>query len=315
VVLRRALLGVSRSQTIKRAITRAPVTNGVVARYVAGDRLADALAVSARLVGAGLSVTIDHLGEDTLDRTQADAVTTAYVDLLDGLSSAGLAANCEASVKLTALGLMLGAGGSGADGRSIAVENARRICAAASSAGTTVTVDMEDHTTTDTTLEVVGELRRDFPETGAVLQAYLRRTEADCRDLAYEGSRIRICKGAYNEPESVAFRDRHEVDKSYVRCLRVLIDGAGKPLIATHDPTLIDIATTLLARSSRAPDSYEFQMLYGIRPAEQQRLANAGHPMRVYLPYGTDWYGYLVRRLAERPANLTFVARSLLSRS
>jgi proline dehydrogenase len=329
VVLRRALLGVSQSQTIKRAITRAPVTKGVVARYVAGDRTADALAVSARLVGAGLSVTIDHLGEDTLDRAQADAVTTAYVRLLDGLSSAGLAGACEVSMKLTALGLALGADGSGAGGsgaggsgsggsgagRSIAVENARRICSAARSAGTTVTVDMEDHTTTDATLEVVSELRADFPQTGAVLQAYLRRTEADCRDLAYEGSRIRLCKGAYNEPESVAFRDRHEVDKSYIRCLRVLIDGPGKPLIATHDPTLIDIASTLLARSSRTPDSYEFQMLYGIRPTEQQRLANAGHTMRVYLPYGTDWYGYLVRRLAERPANLTFFARSLVSRS
>ena len=113
----------------------------------------------------------------------------------------------------------------------------------------------------------------------------------------------------------MAFRDRHEVDQSYVRCLRVLIEGAGKPMIATHDPTLIDIATTLLARSARPPDSYEFQMLYGIRPTEQQRLADAGHTMRVYLPYGTDWYGYLVRRLAERPANLTFFARSLFTRS
>ena len=112
----------------------------------------------------------------------------------------------------------------------------------------------------------------------------------------------------------MAFRDRHEVDRSYVRCLRVLIEGAGKPLIATHDPTLIDIATTLLARNRRSPDSYEFQLLFGIRPAEQQRLADAGNTVRVYLPYGTDWYGYLVRRLAERPANLTFFARSLLSR-
>ncbi len=315
MVLRQALLGVSRNQTIKRGITRAPVTRSVVTRYVAGDRLEDALAASSRLVAAGLSVTIDHLGEDTVDRNQADAVAAAYVGLLDSLSAAGLAANCEVSVKLTALGLLLGTGGSGADGRSIAVENARRICTAARAAGTTVTVDMEDHTTTDATLAVVGELRADFPETGAVLQAYLRRTEGDCRDLAYAGSRIRLCKGAYNEPESVAFRDRHEVDTSYVRCLRVLIQGAGKPLVATHDPTLIDIASTLLARSARTADSYEFQMLYGIRPTEQQRLANAGHTMRVYLPYGTDWYGYLVRRLAERPANLTFFARSLFTRS
>jgi proline dehydrogenase len=235
---------------------------------------------------------------------------TAYTALLERFRDAGLTSACEVSVKLTALGLALGP-----DGQQLALTNARRICAAAADAGTTVTVDMEDHTTTDATLEVVRQLRADYPDTGAVLQAYLRRTEADCRDLAYEGSRIRLCKGAYDEPESVAFRDRHDVDRSYVRCLRILVEGAGKPLIATHDPTLIDIATTLLARHRRTPDSYEFQLLYGIRPAEQQRLANAGNTVRIYLPYGTDWYGYLVRRLAERPANLTFFARSLLSRS
>ena len=309
MVLREALLGVSRSDTIRRAITAAPMTRDVVARYVAGDRTDDALAVCSRLVGSGLSVTVDHLGEDTLDPAQADAVVTAYTALLERFRDAGLASACEVSVKLTALGLALGP-----DGQQLALANARRICAAAGEIGTTVTVDMEDHTTTDATLEVVRELRQDFPSTGAVLQAYLRRTEADCRDLAYEGSRVRLCKGAYDEPESVAFRARHEVDRSYVRCLRILIEGAGKPLIATHDPTLIDIAATLLARNRRTPDSYEFQLLYGIRPTEQQRLANAGNTVRIYLPYGTDWYGYLVRRLAERPANLTFFARSLLTR-
>jgi proline dehydrogenase len=309
-MLRRALLGVSRSQKIKNLITHAPVTKDVVARYVAGDRESDAIAVSARLVGAGLAVTIDHLGEDTLDRTQADAVADAYVHLLGALRSAGLAGSCEVSVKLTALGLALGS-----DGPMIARDHAFAINEAARSAGTTMTVDMEDHTTTDATLEVVAELRKDFPTTGAVLQAYLFRTEGDCRDLAYEGSRIRLCKGAYKEPESVAFGDRHEVNRSYVRCLRILVEGAGVPMIATHDPTLIEIAGALLERNSRPKDSYEFQMLYGIRPTEQQRLANAGHTVRVYLPYGTDWYGYLVRRLAERPANLTFFARSLLTRS
>lgn len=309
MVLREALLGVSRSDTIRRAITAAPIASDVVARYVAGDGADDALAVSSRLVGSGLSVTVDHLGEDTLDPAQADAVVSAYTALLERFRDAGLTGACEVSVKLTALGLALGP-----DGHRLALANARRICTVATEVGTTVTVDMEDHTTTDATLEVVRELRQDFPSTGAVLQAYLRRTEADCRDLAYEGSRIRLCKGAYDEPESVAFRDRHEVDRSYVRCLRVLIEGAGKPLIATHDPTLIDIATTLLARNRRTPDSCEFQLLYGIRPTEQQRLANAGNTVRIYLPYGTDWYGYLVRRLAERPANLTFFARSLLSR-
>ena len=161
---------------------------------------------------------------------------------------------------------------------------------------------MEDHTTTDSTLGILRELRKDFPETGAVLQAYLHRTEADCRDLAYEGSRVRLCKGAYNEPESVAFQDKHDVDKSYVRCLKVLMAGQGYPMIATHDPRMVDIAGALATRNGRAQGSYEYQMLFGIRPDEQKRLADAGEKVRVYVPYGQEWYGYLMRRLAERPS-------------
>jgi proline dehydrogenase len=308
-MLREALLGISRSDAIKSLVTRAPVTRDVVSRYVAGESAEDVLAVANRLVGAGLAVSIDHLGEDTVDREQADRVTIAYVDLLADLRDAGLANHCEVSVKLSALGLLLGS-----DGQKIALENAELICGAARTAGTTVTVDMEDHTTTDATLAVVAELRKDFPSTGTVLQAYLHRTEGDCRDLARPGIRIRLCKGAYDEPESVAFRSREEVDRSYVRCLRILSEGAGYPMIATHDPRLIEIASSLVTRTGRSSDSYEFQMLYGIRPTEQQRLANGGRTVRVYVPYGTDWYGYLVRRLAERPANLAFFARSLVSK-
>ncbi len=172
---------------------------------------------------------------------------------------------------------------------------------------------MEDHTTTDRTLATLRELRRDYPETGAVLQAYLHRTEADCRDLAHEGSRVRLCKGAYNEPETVAFTERHEVDRSYVRCLKVLMAGSGYPMVATHDPRMVKIASALATRNGRMPGTYEFQMLYGIRAEEQKRLARAGEQVRVYLPYGDEWYGYLMRRLAERPANLTFFLRSLVS--
>jgi proline dehydrogenase len=198
-------------------------------------------------------------------------------------------------------------------GDKIALENARTICRAARNAGTTVTLDMEDHTTTDATLATLREVRKDFPETGAVLQAYLHRTEADCRHLAYEGSRVRLCKGAYDEPPEVAFQSRLEVDKSYIRCLKVLLAGQGYPMIATHDPRMITIASSLASRNGREAGSYEFQMLYGIRPEEQRRLARAGETVRVYVPYGTDWYGYLMRRLAERPQNLTFFLRSLIS--
>jgi proline dehydrogenase len=149
---------------------------------------------------------------------------------------------------------------------------------------------------------------------GGVLQAYLRRTESDCRDLAGEGSRIRLCKGAYREPESVAHQERADVDKAYVRCAKILIQGDGYPMFATHDPRLIDIVEALAIRNDRARSTFEYQMLYGIRPDEQLRLAAEGNRMRVYVPYGDEWYGYLVRRLAERPANLTLLARALTSK-
>ena len=173
---------------------------------------------------------------------------------------------------------------------------------------------MEDHTTTDSTLDILASSARDFPSTGAVLQAYLRRTEADCRDLAYAGSRVRLCKGAYKEPESVAFQGRHEVNLSYVRCLKALMAGPGYPMVASHDPRMIAIAAELAERNGRAQGTYEYQMLFGIRPDEQRRLADAGREVRVYVPYGDQWYGYLMRRLAERPANLAFFARSLLTK-
>jgi proline dehydrogenase len=173
---------------------------------------------------------------------------------------------------------------------------------------------MEDHTTTDATLAIVRELRTEFPDLGCVLQAYLHRTEEDCRALAHEGSRVRLCKGAYDEPAEVAFTDPDDVDRSYVRCLKVLMTGDGYPMVATHDPRLVEIATSLASRYGRAQGTYEFQMLYGIRPAEQRRLAEAGERMRVYLPYGSEWYGYLMRRLAERPQNLSLFLTSLISK-
>ncbi|HEU4910315.1 MAG TPA: proline dehydrogenase family protein, partial [Actinomycetes bacterium] len=200
------------------------------------------------------------------------------------------------------------------DGEKVALDNAYAICEAARAAGTTVTLDMEDHTTTDSTLSILRDLRTDFPETGAVLQAYLHRTEADCRDLAYEGSRVRLCKGAYKEPESVAYQGRRQVDLAYVRALRILMEGDGYPMVATHDPRLVAITEELAKRTGRAKDSYEFQMLYGIRPHEQERLARQGQRMRVYVPYGDEWYGYLVRRMAEKPANLAFFLRAVATK-
>ena len=195
------------------------------------------------------------------------------------------------------------------------VEDALRATGELQAVGRMVTIDhLGEDTTTDATLEAVQELREDFPTTGAVLQAYLRRTEGDCRDLAYAGSRVRLCKGAYAEPESVAFQDGDEVDRSYVRCLKVLMKGEGYPMVASHDPRIIEIAAALAGREGREPKSFEYQMLYGIRPDEQQRIADRGDQMRVYIPYGTEWYGYLMRRLAERPANVTFFLRGLATK-
>jgi Proline dehydrogenase len=223
-----------------------------------------------------------------------------------GLTQGGKA---EVSLKLSALGQALPG-----DGAKIAVEHAREICQAAANAGTTVTLDMEDHTTVDATLEALNELRKDFPSVGAVLQSYLHRSEADCRDLASEGSRVRLCKGAYDEPESVAFQGKTEVDRSYVRCLKVLMAGQGYPMIASHDPRLVEIAGALAHKEDRAADTFEYQMLYGIRPEEQKRIADRGDRMRVYVPYGQEWYGYLIRRMAERPANTIFFLRSLATK-
>ena len=307
-LLRQPILLLARSAKVKSLVSTLPVTSGIVTSYVPGETTEAAVDATADLVDDHLKVTLDFLGEDTLDVEQADATVAAYVDLLRQLATKSLPRHAEVSVKLTAIGLLLD------HGDKVALENARTICRAARNAGTTVTLDMEDHTTTDRTLAILRDLRKDFPETGAVVQAYLHRTEDDCRALAYEGSRVRLCKGAYNEPESVAFQDRIDVDRSYVRCLKILLAGDGYPMIATHDPRMIEIASSLASRYGRAQKTYEFQMLFGIRPEEQKRLAASGETVRVYVPYGSEWYGYLMRRLAERPQNLSFFVKSLISK-
>ncbi|GLZ32150.1 proline dehydrogenase [Lentzea sp. NBRC 105346] len=305
-MLRSTLLMAARSSCARKVVESSPLTKPVVDRFVAGEDVESAIRTTAEVLADGRLVTLDHLGEDTADAEQATATVEAYLKLLGRLESRGLTSGAEVSVKLSAVGQFLPI-----DGEKIALENARRICSAAAVTGTTVTLDMEDHTTTDSTLGILRDLRVDFPWVGAVLQAYLHRTEQDCRDLAYEGSRVRLCKGAYQEPASVAYQDKSEVDMSYVRCLKILMAGSGYPMVASHDPRLIAIAAELA--QGRSLDSYEFQMLYGIRPDEQRRIAAAGNRMRVYVPYGDEWYGYFMRRLAERPANVAFFMRSLLT--
>lgn len=308
-MLRPLLLSMARNQQIRDIIVAAPLTGEVVQRYVAGEQINDAIAGVQSLVADNLLVTIDRLGEDVLDEAQANQTVLDYERLLDLLDQQGLANRAEVSVKLSAVGQALGS-----DGQELSYQNALRIAQAAQRVGTTITLDAEDHTTTDATLATLRRLRESVPSVGAVLQAYLYRTEEDARQLAYEGSRVRLCKGAYKEPETVAYQSKLDVDLSYVRCMKILIAGAGYPMFATHDPRLVDIGKALTEQQGRAKDSFEFQMLLGIRPDEQRKLAADGFRTRVYLPYGADWYGYFMRRLAERPANLMFFARSLVSK-
>ncbi|MDA3626329.1 proline dehydrogenase family protein [Saccharopolyspora oryzae] len=309
-MLRSTLLAAARSQGVRHLVEANPLTKPVVKRFVAGTTPEDAVTATRALRDQGMHVTLDHLGEDTLDAQQANDTVRAYERMLSVLKAEGLADRAEVSVKLSAVGQFLPS-----DGEKIALDNARLICEAAADAGTTVTLDMEDHTTTDSTLGILRDLRVDFPWVGAVLQAYLHRTEQDCRDLATEGSRVRLCKGAYSEPASVAYQDKGEVDRSYVRCLKILMNGEGYPMVASHDPRMVSIATDLAARAGRDADSFEYQMLYGIRTEEQRRIAAEGGKLRVYVAYGDEWYGYFMRRLAERPANLAFFLRSLITQS
>ncbi|MFF7263392.1 proline dehydrogenase family protein [Streptomyces sp. NPDC008159] len=302
------ILAASRSDRMRRLISAAPVTKQVVDRFIPGEGVDDIVPVVEDLTAAGLEVTMDVVGEDITRPEQATAARDAYLELIDRLGALELGERAEMSVKLSLFGQAL------EGGHELALANVSPVVEAAAAIGTTVTLDAEDHTTLDSMFAIHEELRRDFPQTGCVIQAYLFRTEADARRLAANGSRVRLVKGAYKEPASVAHQQKTEIDKAYVRTLKILMDGEGYPMIGSHDPRLISIAQELAHRAGRKLDEYEFQMLYGIRTDEHHRLAAEGHRMRVYTAYGTDWYGYFMRRLAEKPANLRFFVRSMLSR-
>ncbi|MGW0536463.1 proline dehydrogenase family protein [Streptomyces sp. NPDC003032] len=302
------ILAASRSDKMRRFVSAAPGTKQVVARFIAGESVDQVVPVIVDAAEKGLEVTLDVVGEDITTVEQSHAARDAYLELIERLKDLGLGTKAEMSVKLSMFGQAL------EGGHELALSNVRPVVEAAAAIGTTVTLDAEDHTTLDSMFAIHDELREDFPQTGCVIQAYLFRTEADARRLAGNGSRVRIVKGAYKEPAEVAYQDKAEIDKAYVRILRILMEGEGYPMIGSHDPRLISIAQELARRAGRKLDEYEFQMLYGIRGDEHLRLAAEGHRMRVYTAYGTDWYGYFMRRLAEKPANLLFFARSILTK-
>ncbi|MDQ6524528.1 proline dehydrogenase family protein [Nocardioides sp. LHD-245] len=299
----------SRSARARRAVESFPVTRKVVDRFVPGETAADAVAATRRLIATGRTVTLDVLGEDVLDLAGARAMRDAYLALLAALAEAGCAAGADVSLKLSAMGQAL------PGGTTIATDHAAEIAAAAAALGCTVTLDMEDHTTVDSTLAIGTALRASYPLVGNVLQTNLRRTPGDIADLDGTGARIRLVKGAYREPASVALQRKAEVDGAYERAIDALMSSDCHPMIATHDPAMLDRAVARALAAGRGADGWEAQMLYGVRPELEQRMVDDGHRMRVYIPFGTDWYGYFMRRLAERPANVAFFLRALAHRS
>jgi proline dehydrogenase len=304
--MRTSLLWLSRRRALGRLATRLPVTRGMVARFVAGETLAEALPRLEALRAAGLRTTVDVLGEAVTSAEAARAAADQYLETLDALARRGLDRNV--SVKLSQMGLGLG-------DEEICRTNVRRILERAAEHDAFVRIDMEDHTTTDAALALWRELRAvnaGRGDSGVVIQAALRRSPTDVDALVVEGARIRLCKGAYVEPAAVAFPDKADVDAAYASLMQRLLVAGDLPGIATHDERLIARALGFVRERGIAPDRFEFQMLYGVRRDLQERLVQAGFAVRVYVPFGTEWYPYFMRRLAERPANVAFILRSLL---
>jgi proline dehydrogenase len=303
--LRAALLGLAHRRSLGSLATRLPFTRGMVSRFVAGESLAGALPAIRRLHEAGFRTTVDILGESVMDEQAARGAATAYVEALATLGGADLDLNV--SLKLSQMGLGLGP--------QVARQNLGRVLAAAAELGAFVRIDMEDHTTTDATIETWRALRPVMAgqgDVGVVLQAALRRTEADLEALIAEGARIRLCKGAYREPASVAYPDRADVDAAYRRLAERLLLAGRLPAIATHDEAMIEHVIAVARANGVTPERFEFQMLFGIRRDLQERLVAEGWIVRIYVPAGREWYPYFMRRLAERPANIGFVLRSVI---
>lgn len=295
-------LWASRRKFLGRIATALPFTRAMVRRFVAGFTLDEVLSVLGELQAAGFRWTVDVLGESVDSEEAATASADRYLATLDALAARGLEANV--SLKLTQMGLDIDP--------DVCRQNVARVAVRASEVGAFVRVDMEDHTKTDITLEMARALRRQHEDVGVVIQSYLRRSDADIDRLILERTRVRLCKGAYDEPASVAFASRVEVDRAYAELAdRLLVDG-NYPAMATHDDALIEHIIEFAQANGIGPERFEFQMLYGVRRDLQHALIDQGWTVRVYVPYGTEWYPYYMRRLAERPANVLFILRSVL---
>jgi proline dehydrogenase len=303
--MRSTLLTLSHRRSLGRLATRIPVTRPMVRRFVAGESLDEALPAIERLHAQGLGTTVDVLGESVTAEAAALAARDDYLDLLDALAAGDLDRNV--SLKPSQMGLKIDEG--------LARDNIASIVGRAVATGAFVRIDMEDSPYTDRTLALWRELRpadrSSGADVGVVLQAAVRRTEADVEELIAARGRVRLCKGAYKEPESVAFQEKADVDAAYERLMIRLLHEGTYPALATHDVRLINRAVEVARADGIDPDAFEFQMLYGVRRDLQEQLSGAGWRVRVYVPFGGQWYPYFMRRLAERPANLSFLLRNL----
>lgn len=304
-MLRRALVAASGSATLRRLVTEQPAARAVAMRFVAGETLEDALAVTRRLNDRGMSVSLDELGEAVDDETVARRAAESYIRTLDTVAAAGVDASI--SVKPSQLGLDIG--------YRLCRELLDAVCASARAHGNHVTVDMEGSDHTEATVDLVADLHAaGHRNVGCAVQSYLHRTPDDVARLTAIGASLRLCKGAYAEPAEVAHQDRVAIAVAYARLAEALLGSGTYPRLATHDHRLVRHAQEVVRRLGLGPDDFEFQMLYGVREPLQQELVDAGWRLRVYVPFGTAWYPYLVRRLAERPANVAFFLRALVGR-
>jgi proline dehydrogenase len=303
--MRSFLLYLSESKRLAPLIMRNGLSRRVSKRFVAGETLDDAITVARRVNAAGQSASLDQLGENVTDEAGARRVAEGYLATFDRIAREKLDANV--SLKLTQLGLDLS--------ESLCEELIEKIVAHATGMGNFVRVDMEGSAYTQRTVEITKRVRAKYAGMGTVMQSYLYRAEKDIEDLLQAGCRMRLCKGAYNEPPDVAFAKKADVDANYVKLMKMLLPSGIYHGIATHDPAMIQATKDFARENNIGRDQFEFQMLYGIRTDLQRKLAREGYRLRIYIPYGTDWFPYFMRRLAERPANLMFFLRSFVPRS
>jgi proline dehydrogenase len=293
----------SRHEGLKDFATRFKVFKNLTTRFVAGESIDEAVSFIREINAEGCTATFDHLNESVGSSTEADLEVSEYLNILSRIDETRI--NSNASIKLTQFGLGLD--------HELAYKNARQVVEEAHRRGNFVRVDMEDSAVTQVTIDIFKRLRAEFGlnDVGIVLQSYLRRTYADAQELVKLPARIRICKGAYNEPPEVSFPDKKDVDDNYVRVMQLLLASGTYHGVATHDPKMIDATVNFASKEGIGKDKFEFQMLYGIRRDLQRQLAHDGYNMRIYVPYGKHWYPYFMRRLAERPANVWFVLKNM----